>query len=117
MPQLAATVVCTGKYFEELYVSFFHPLDPDTTGRYNFPWEFWELRRQGTSTTKGKVTMPELRIVPISRMNIYGDEYTYEETSFLRIVDKLKQDTGKKFLSYVEVFRLMKALGYRKIAE
>lgn len=61
--------------------------------------------------------MPDLRIAPVSRWSTLGDEYTAEETNFLQIVEGLKKDTGRKFLSYVEVFRLIKALGYRKVAE
>lgn len=43
-----------------------------------------------------------------------GSDFTTEESRFLRAVDRYKCETGRLFLSWHEVLRLIKQLGYRK---
>lgn len=44
-----------------------------------------------------------------------GSTYSDEEREFLRAIDRYKSATGRQFLSWHEVLRLFKALGYRKL--
>jgi hypothetical protein len=44
-----------------------------------------------------------------------GSEFTTEECEFLRAIDLYKSDSGRIFLSWHEVLRLVKQLGYRKV--
>lgn len=43
-----------------------------------------------------------------------GQEYTEEETAFLREVLKITKEMRRTNLTNVELFRLMKSLGYQK---
>lgn len=45
-----------------------------------------------------------------------GSSFTPEECQFLRAIDRYKCDTGRRFLSWHEVLRLVKRLGYRRTA-
>lgn len=45
-----------------------------------------------------------------------GSTFTPEECEFLRAIDRYKCETGRPFLSWHEVLRLVKRLGYRKTA-
>ena len=39
-----------------------------------------------------------------------------EELQFVKAIEKYKQKQGKLFLSWTEVLKILKELGYRKIA-
>ena len=44
-----------------------------------------------------------------------GSTYADEERTFLMAIDEYKRRTGRQFLSWREVLRLVKELGYRKL--
>ncbi len=44
-----------------------------------------------------------------------GSTFTPEECEFLRAIDRYKGETGRNFLSWHEVLRLVKQLGYRQV--
>lgn len=44
-----------------------------------------------------------------------GSQFTREECEFLRAIDRYKRQSGRIFLSWHEVLRLAKQLGYRKV--
>jgi hypothetical protein len=43
-----------------------------------------------------------------------GSTFSREECQFLRAIDRYKSEAGRQFLSWHEVLRLVKQLGYRK---
>lgn len=43
-----------------------------------------------------------------------GSTLTREECQFLRAIDRYRSESGRQFLSWHEVLRLVKQLGYRK---
>ena len=43
-----------------------------------------------------------------------GDRFTSDEAEFLRAVDRYKSRTRRAFLSWHEVLRIVKDLGYRR---
>ena len=40
-----------------------------------------------------------------------------EELQFIKAIEKYKQENGKLFLSWTEVLKILKDLGYRKMAK
>ncbi len=44
-----------------------------------------------------------------------GSEFTAEETEFFRAIDRYKRRTGRLFLSWHEVLRIARELGYRRV--
>ena len=45
------------------------------------------------------------------------DALTPEELQFIKAIEKYKKEHNKHFLSWTEVLKVAKALGYRKVAE
>ncbi len=44
-----------------------------------------------------------------------GGDYSDEEREFLTAIDRYKAETNRRFLSWCEVLRVFKRLGYRKV--
>jgi hypothetical protein len=44
-----------------------------------------------------------------------GSNFTPEETEFFRAIDRYKRRTGRLFLSWHEVLRIARDLGYRRV--
>lgn len=44
-------------------------------------------------------------------------DYTEEETEFMKAMDRYKRDNRRPFPTWSEVLEVLRALGYRKIAE
>ena len=45
------------------------------------------------------------------------DALTPEELQFIKAIEKYKKSHGKHFLSWTEVLKVARAMGYRKVAE
>ena len=45
------------------------------------------------------------------------DALTPEELQFIKAIEKYKKEHNKHFLSWTEVLKIVKAAGYRKVAE
>jgi len=45
------------------------------------------------------------------------DALTPEELQFIKAIEKYKKEHDKQFLSWTEVLKVVKAAGYRKVAE
>jgi hypothetical protein len=43
------------------------------------------------------------------------DSLTTEELQFIKAIEKYKSKTGKTFLSWTEVLKIFKELGYKKV--
>lgn len=43
------------------------------------------------------------------------DSLTTEELQFIKALEKFKAKTGKMFLSWTEVLKILKELGYKKV--
>ena len=48
--------------------------------------------------------------------NFPGSDYSAEEADFLRAIDRYKTMNRRWFLTWREVLRIAKALGYRRVA-
>ena len=46
-----------------------------------------------------------------------GGDYSDEEREFLLAIDRYKTESNRRFLSWREVLRVFKSLGYRKVAD
>lgn len=44
------------------------------------------------------------------------DSLSSEELQFIKAIEKYKQENSKLFLSWTEVLKILKELGYRKVA-
>ena len=45
-----------------------------------------------------------------------GAAYSDEEREFLLAIEKYQRESGRRYLSWHEVLRVFKSLGYRKVA-
>ncbi len=45
-----------------------------------------------------------------------GAAYSDDEREFLLAIEKYQRHSGRRFLSWHEVLRVLKSLGYRKVA-
>jgi hypothetical protein len=45
-----------------------------------------------------------------------GANYSDEEREFLLAIEKYQRASGRRYLSWHEVLRVLKSLGYRKVA-
>lgn len=45
------------------------------------------------------------------------DSLSSEELQFIKAIEKYKQENSKLFLSWTEVLKILKELGYRKVAQ
>ena len=51
--------------------------------------------------------------IGVQTLNV-GSEYTEDEVAVLKAVDAFRSRTGRRFPSVIDIFSVIKALGYRK---
>jgi hypothetical protein len=70
----------------------------------------------GAAHSDRKVTTsPETRLAGNATEGRMFDSLSAEEFQFIKAIEKFKSKTGKMFLSWTEVLKILKELGYKKV--